>query len=353
MASDKTAEQQGTKTADAADSTQQMAPVPAAPTTSGKDRVSSPTNGGPSAAPKSEAKAAPTAPKTDAEAVPAKTDAKRAGTSVSEATSDATTSAERTAPAGSASSAPAPSGAAPSAAAPTNGSAVKDGAVKAAAAALAAARSAAKKVQSASSASTSTGSEPPDAASSVTQSAPPPPPSGATTQSAPRPEMHYSAGGVHGVAQSEASPAADGAQHGRATGARPTGQPAPSPSDGVGSPRRVRLSVSRIDPWSIMKLAFLLSVAVGIMIVVATAVVWYSLNSLGTFATIQDFLIETMGPQTINITQFVELERMLSLSTLIALVNMVLFTAIATIMAILYNITAALVGGVHLTLTDD
>jgi hypothetical protein len=28
-------------------------------------------------------------------------------------------------------------------------------------------------------------------------------------------------------------------------------------------------------------------------------------------------------------------------------------TALATIMAILYNITAALVGGVHLTLTDE
>jgi len=28
-------------------------------------------------------------------------------------------------------------------------------------------------------------------------------------------------------------------------------------------------------------------------------------------------------------------------------------TAVATIMAILYNITAALVGGVHLTLTDE
>ena len=37
--------------------------------------------------------------------------------------------------------------------------------------------------------------------------------------------------------------------------------------------RRARLVLSRVDPWSVMKLAFLLAVAVAIMTVVATAVV--------------------------------------------------------------------------------
>ncbi|WP_246246467.1 DUF3566 domain-containing protein [Isoptericola sediminis] len=219
----------------------------------------------------------------------------------------------------------------------------KNGAVKAAAVALAAARTAAKKVQSAASAASAgmstSGSHD---SSSTGSSAPPPPPS--STSSGPRPEMHYSAGGVHGTAQQ--SPTADGSPQ---TGT----QPSVAGPEGLGSPRRVRLSVSRIDPWSIMKLAFLLSVALGIMTVVATAVVWYSLNSIGTFATIQEFLISTLGPQAVDITQIVQFERTLSLATLIALVNVVLFTAIATIMAMLYNITAALVGGVHLTLTDE
>jgi hypothetical protein len=215
----------------------------------------------------------------------------------------------------------------------SSASSVKDGAVKAAAAALAAARTAAKKVQSAgstASAGATTGAQ----ASSST------PPPGEAAESAPRPQMHYAAGGVHGTAQPEPqAPAPDSPAH--------VEEPA------LGSPRRVRLSVSRIDPWSIMKLAFLLSVAIGIMTVVATIVVWYSLNSLGTFATIQEFMVETLGPQAVNLTQFVEFERMVSLATLIALVNIVLLTAIATIMTMLYNITAALVGGIHLTLTDE
>jgi hypothetical protein len=152
--------------------------------------------------------------------------------------------------------------------------------------------------------------------------------------------MHYQTGALHGAgAPVSEVPAATGAS------------PAVPPDAG---PRRVRLSVSRIDPWSIMKLAFLLAVAVAVMTVVATAVVWYVLNDLGIFATIQDFIRETVGAEaTVNIIQFVEFERVISLATLISLINIVLMTAIATIMAILYNITAALVGGVHLTLTDE
>ncbi|SKC61464.1 DUF3566 domain-containing protein [Krasilnikoviella flava] len=207
---------------------------------------------------------------------------------------------------------------------------VKEGAVKAAAAALAAARSAAKKVQSVMPEAPAKGQ---DAADTPAR------PKGAakSVPAEPRPEMHYSAGGVHGTA----APAA--ATAGPMVG---TAQP------GVG-PRRVRLSVSRVDPWSIMKLAFLLSVAIGFITVVATMVVWYVLNDMGTFATMQTFLSDTIGPQAVNLMQFVQFDRVVSLSVLIAIVNVVLLTALTTIMAILYNITAALVGGVHLTLTDE
>lgn len=213
---------------------------------------------------------------------------------------------------------------------PTGASPVKDGAVKAAAAALAAARSAAKKVQSARPESTrdDAGDPASDARTGGGASGP------GTTTDEPRPEMHYSAGSVHGTAA-----AANGA--------------APATPAAEAGPRRVRLSISRIDPWSVMKLAFLLSVAIGFMIVVATMVVWYVLNDMGTFATIQDFLQQTVGPQTVNIVQFIEFDRVVSLSVLIAIIDVVLLTAVATILAILYNITAALVGGVHLTLTDE
>lgn len=118
--------------------------------------------------------------------------------------------------------------------------------------------------------------------------------------------------------------------------------------------RRVRLAVARIDPWSVMKLSFLLSVAVGIMIVVAAAVIWYTLDGLHVFTSVNDIIATLSGSTTFfDINDYAGFERVISLATMIAVVDIVLLTALSTIGAFLYNIVAALVGGVHLTLTDD
>lgn len=131
--------------------------------------------------------------------------------------------------------------------------------------------------------------------------------------------------------------------------ARPT-TPRPEP---IG-PRRVRLAVTRIDPWSAMKMSFLLSIAAGIMMVVASIVFWNVLDGLHVFTEIDTMVKEILGEDTeVNILQYVELSRVVSLSTIIAIVDIVLLTALGTIGAFLYNVVAALVGGVHLTLTDD
>jgi hypothetical protein len=223
---------------------------------------------------------------------------------------------------------------APPAAGAEGADGVRSGAMKAAQAALDAARSAAKKVSSI---------MPDD------EERPAPAPSAA----GPRPEMHYTAGGVRGTATTAGAPAAG------STGQQPQARPASAPTPEVprpapAGPRRVRLAISRVDPWSVMKLAFLLAVAIAIMTVVATAVFWSVLNSLGVFTTVQNFVADAVGPQSnVNLTQYVEFPRVISLATLISICNIVLLTAIATIMAFLYNITAALVGGVHMTLTDD
>ena len=118
-------------------------------------------------------------------------------------------------------------------------------------------------------------------------------------------------------------------------------------------PRRVRLSIARVDPWSVMKLSFLLSVAIGIMMVVAAAVVWFVLDKMQVFSKVQGLLQELGSEQLLNLMQYVELDRVMSMATILAVADIVILTALATLMAFLYNITASLVGGLHLTLTDD
>ncbi len=123
---------------------------------------------------------------------------------------------------------------------------------------------------------------------------------------------------------------------------------------GKGAPRRARVLVSRIDPWSVLKIGFLLSIAIGIMTVVATYVVWHVLDGQGLFILANDWIVQLFTePQNINLMQFFELNKWMSAAILLAVVNVVLLTALSAIAAFLYNAVSSVVGGVYVTLTDD
>ena len=122
------------------------------------------------------------------------------------------------------------------------------------------------------------------------------------------------------------------------------------------APRRVKLSVSRVDPWSAMKLSFLLSVAVGIAGVVMVSVLWTILSSMGVFSdmnrTVEGILNTTNGAK-FDLMDYIGLGRVVSLSIVISVIDVILMTAISTLGAFLYNVCASLVGGLQITLTDD
>ncbi|WP_245634511.1 DUF3566 domain-containing protein [Janibacter limosus] len=120
--------------------------------------------------------------------------------------------------------------------------------------------------------------------------------------------------------------------------------------------RRVKLMVSRVDPFSVMKVGFLVSVAMGIALVVMTAVVWVLLSAMGVFDSVNELAGQIIGEgsgEKFDVMDFLGFGRVVSLSIVIAVVDVFLLTAIATLGAFLYNIVASLVGGVHMTLTDD
>lgn len=130
----------------------------------------------------------------------------------------------------------------------------------------------------------------------------------------------------------------------------PTAPNAPAPPT---APRRVRLSVVHVDPWSAMKLGFLLSVAFGIMLVVASAILWTVLDSMAVFERMNTLLQDIGNTQLLGLMDYVQFDRVLSMATMIAIIDVVLLTALATLGAFLFNVVASLVGGLHLSLMDD
>ncbi|MGA4670046.1 DUF3566 domain-containing protein [Propionibacteriaceae bacterium Y1923] len=121
--------------------------------------------------------------------------------------------------------------------------------------------------------------------------------------------------------------------------------------------RKARLRLARLDPWSVMKTSFLFSIAFGILLMVAVWVLWAVLQSSGTFEAINravnDLLATPNSASTFDLGRFITGDRVLGFTALIAAVDVVIFTALATLFSFLYNLSATVLGGLEVTLAED
>ncbi|MFT4287892.1 DUF3566 domain-containing protein [Nocardioides sp.] len=120
--------------------------------------------------------------------------------------------------------------------------------------------------------------------------------------------------------------------------------------------RRARLRLTRIDPWSVMKTAFLLSIALAIVTVVSVFIVWSVLGAAGVWDSINSTVQDIVGGDealTFDIKDYLGTSRVMGFTIIVSVVDIVLLTAVATLTAFLYNMAAALVGGIDVTLTED
>ncbi|WP_022872690.1 DUF3566 domain-containing protein [Nesterenkonia alba] len=121
--------------------------------------------------------------------------------------------------------------------------------------------------------------------------------------------------------------------------------------------RKARLLVSKVDAWSVLKMSFLLSVALGIMTVVCAVTLWTAMDITGIFDRINSLAEQVLGTEGggtgFRVEELVTTGQIASFATIIAVVNVVLLTVLSMLAAVLYNLSASLVGGIGVTLTDD
>lgn len=118
--------------------------------------------------------------------------------------------------------------------------------------------------------------------------------------------------------------------------------------------RRMKLSLTRIDPWSATKVGFMLSFAISLIIGVALFVAWLVFASSNAMNSINS-LVSSSGLDSVTSTlsSVFTTGHVVSVLVILAVFNIVLFTLLAAINAFLYNVTARLVGGLRVTLGDD
>ncbi len=120
-----------------------------------------------------------------------------------------------------------------------------------------------------------------------------------------------------------------------------------------GSGRRVRLTLARIDPWSVMKFSFLVAVAVGLATVIAIALLWNIVDAIGLWDQIKSIGTDLNNGKPLPFMEYFEFTKMISYGTVVAFLNVIIITALGTLLAFLYNIVAALLGGIKVTFTDN
>jgi|SRR5690554_2584909 hypothetical protein len=117
--------------------------------------------------------------------------------------------------------------------------------------------------------------------------------------------------------------------------------------------KQVRLKLVYIDFWSAIKLSFLVTVTLGIILVVVTFLVWTVLNSLGIFADLDKTLGDILGEGTFRLIDTFSLPQVMLFSLVVALLNMVAGTVLGAIGALLYNFSVKLTGGLLVGFTNN
>lgn len=120
------------------------------------------------------------------------------------------------------------------------------------------------------------------------------------------------------------------------------------------APRRARLYVYRLDAWSVMKVAFMLAVALGVVIVSAVAALWWLLDYSGVIATLARNVDEVIGSgtTTFDLEAVLAFDRVMGIAVVVAALEVALISILAGIFAVLYNLTVGITGGIEATFTD-
>ena len=147
---------------------------------------------------------------------------------------------------------------------------------------------------------------------------------------------------------------------GSSTGAAGAGPRRPVPRPAVARPeeatvrstakaRRARLALKRIDPWSVFVFSLIAALLLGIALVAAVAALYVVLDGLGVQSSVNQLFAEVVGPDS---GPLITGRRVIGGAAVLAALNVVLLTLLATLGALLYNLCASFTGGLELTLGE-
>lgn len=151
-------------------------------------------------------------------------------------------------------------------------------------------------------------------------------------------------------ARTTPAPGTSGSSHAPTGSATASGK---RPAVRVGKPpRRARLVVRYFDPWSVLKVTFVVSIVVLIVAVVAVTIIYYVLAQLGVWDSLNELVQDAADQSSGILHEPFTAPNIIGITAIVGGINVVLFTALGTLASFVYNLVADTVGGVEVTLSE-
>lgn len=135
-------------------------------------------------------------------------------------------------------------------------------------------------------------------------------------------------------------------------------EPTPAGS-GRPAPRRVRVTIRRVSPWSVLKVSLVIYFCLLLVALVGMAILFAVLDSAGVIDSAEEFLTViwggsevATGPGQPGTTFEVDFGFVMRILFLVGVVSTALWCAFTVFLAFLYNLIADLLGGVEVTLVE-
>lgn len=116
--------------------------------------------------------------------------------------------------------------------------------------------------------------------------------------------------------------------------------------------KQVRLRLVYIDFWSAVKLSFLVAVCLAVVNIVASFLVFTVLSSTGIFEQVNSLVQDVAGAGT-DLRTFFSLGNVMGFAVIISLLNLVVTTALGAVIAVLYNLSVKITGGILVGFTNS
>lgn len=117
--------------------------------------------------------------------------------------------------------------------------------------------------------------------------------------------------------------------------------------------KQVQLKLVKIEVWSAIKAGFFITVAAGIATMVGFFFIWLIVGQIGLFASLNSLLAGVFGDGGVDIEQELSLPRTMSFAATLAIVNVILGTALAGIYAMIFNVIGKITGGIAVSFTNN